>query len=40
MLAENPGIQQLSQTWKISVPPFGSFEKAGTKLYHLAFDSV
>ena len=36
MLAQNSGIQQ---TWTISVPPFDSFRKAGTKLYHLAFDT-
>ena len=39
MLAQNRDIQQLSQAWKISVPPFGSFQKAGAKLQHLAFDS-
>ena len=40
MLAQNPVMQQLSQTWTISVPPFDSFQKAGTKLHHLAFDSL
>ena len=40
MLAQNPGIQQLSHAWTISVPPFDSFQKAGTTLCHLAFDSL
>ena len=39
MLAQNPGIPQLSQAWKISVPLFDSFRKTETKLYHQAFDS-
>ena len=39
MLAQNPGMRQLSQARTISVPPFDSFRKAGTKLYHLAFDN-
>ena len=33
------GIQQLSQAWTISVPPFDVFRKNGTKLYHLVFNS-
>ena len=30
---------QLSLAWTISVPPFDSFQKAGTKLFDLVFDS-
>ena len=31
MLALNNGAQKLSQAWTISVQPFDSFWKAGTK---------
>ena len=40
ILAQNPGIQQLSQASATSVPPFDSFQKTGIKLYHLAFDRL